>query len=208
LTPPSITSSRNVQPNTYGWNNDPVTVSFTCSDVLSGVASTPSPVTVAEGAGQSITGTCVDLAGNTGSTTESNINIDLANPTITGHRNPPPDIFGGSFGPVTVTFTCTDALSGVANVTGPVTVGNGQGQSVSGSCTDKAGNQVSARVTGINVGVNTSLLLILILIIVAALSMISLAVYKRKRRHKFIWDLPAQHEPVDPVPKGANGKVE
>jgi len=51
-----------------GWNNSNVTVTFTCSDASSGIASCSGPVTVAnEGANQSVTGHAVDNAGNTNS---------------------------------------------------------------------------------------------------------------------------------------------
>jgi hypothetical protein len=68
-----------------GWNNSPVTVTFQCVDELSGldVGSPPSPTTVSnEGAEQSVTGRCVDRAGNAASATIDNVNIDLSGPTI------------------------------------------------------------------------------------------------------------------------------
>lgn len=66
--PPVIVPEISPSPNAAGWNNTNVTVSFTCSDATSDVASCPDPVTVsAEGAGQNVTGTATDKAGNTGS---------------------------------------------------------------------------------------------------------------------------------------------
>ena len=77
------TGSASPAPNANGWNNTPVTVTFTCSDALSGLApgSPPPPTTLSsEGAGQSAAGICTDVAGNSASATVSNINIDLTAP--------------------------------------------------------------------------------------------------------------------------------
>jgi hypothetical protein len=77
---------------------------------------------------------------------------DTTPPTITGARTPAPGPGGWVRRAVTVTFTCTDSDSGVADVTPPVTVtGEGAGQSVTGSCTDRAGNTASTTVTGISI---------------------------------------------------------
>src|SRR5262249_52394932 len=56
-TPPTITPLRTPAPNANGWNNTPVTVSFQCSDNVSGLAagSPPTPTTLSsEGARQSV----------------------------------------------------------------------------------------------------------------------------------------------------------
>jgi len=204
-TPPVLTVTKSPQPNQNGWNDVAVTVTFACSDPLSGVASYSVPSTTStEGRDQSVTGTCIDKAGNTDFLKTSNINVDLTPPTITGSRDPGPDIFGGTFGPVIVNFICTDPLSGVANVTAPVNLGNGDGQSVTGTCTDGAGNQAFTVISGINVGVNTSLLLLVILIVGSALSTFFLIMFRRKRRNQFIWDMPANQGSEDAMPKGGN----
>lgn len=208
-TSPVLTVTKSPQPNPNGWNDVAVTITFACADPLSGVDFYSGPSTTStEGKDQSVTGTCRDKAGNTASLTASNINVDLTPPTITASRNPGPDIFGGTFGPVTVTFICTDPLSGVANVTGPVTLDNGDGQSVTGTCTDGAGNQAFTVMSGINVGVNTSLLLLVLLIVASALSTFFLVMFRRRRRNQFIWDLPANQGSEDAMPKGGNSVSE
>jgi hypothetical protein len=79
---PTIVAVASPEPNTADWNNSDVTVSFDCADVGSGVASCSGPVTVtSEGAGQEVTGTAVDLAGN--STTASVVvNLDKTAPSL------------------------------------------------------------------------------------------------------------------------------
>src|SRR5215469_232205 len=144
---PTITASLSPSPNAAGWNNSPVTISFTCSDNTSGVASCPSPITVnTEGANQVFSGTATDLAGNTASASVT-INLDMAPPTVTGSINPPPDAGGYNSGPVTVTFTCADALSGVASCSSPVSVTQEGTAQVPGTATDVAGNTASTVVT-------------------------------------------------------------
>src|SRR5215469_7885024 len=69
MTPPTITGAINPAPDAGGYNSGPVTVTFICADLLSGVASCSSPVSVTtEGTFQE-TGTATDVAGNTATTT-------------------------------------------------------------------------------------------------------------------------------------------
>jgi hypothetical protein len=129
-----------------------VTVTFSCSDALSGIASCPAPVTVAaEGAAQSVTGAARDHAGNVRSATVGGISIDRTPPTITASRTPAGP-FGWNNGDVEVAFQCADALSGVASCSAAASVaGEGARQSVTGSALDRAGHEASIAVTGINV---------------------------------------------------------
>lgn len=113
----SITGTRSPGANAYGWNDSPVTATFQCSNALPGLAagSPPAPTVVStEGAGQSVTGTCTDLAGNSASFTVGDINIDLTGPAITASVNSstlwPAN---GKMVPVIVSGTMTDALSGI-----------------------------------------------------------------------------------------------
>src|SRR5207237_2377251 len=84
-TSPNVHTTLVPSPNAFGWNNTGVTVSFTCSDALSGVASCPSSQTVStEGANQNIAGTATDLAGNTAAGSTS-VNVDKTPPVIALH---------------------------------------------------------------------------------------------------------------------------
>ncbi len=149
-TPPTILGSRTPAPNTNGWNNTPVTVSFQCSDALSGLAagSPPAPTVLStEGAGQSVNGTCTDLAGNLATANVPGINIDLTPPKLTATLNPLANAKGWNRTNVLVTWTAVDALSGVATVSAPVTVTTeGAGQVVAGNATDLAGNLATGSV--------------------------------------------------------------
>ncbi|NPV67598.1 MAG: hypothetical protein HPY64_10675 [Anaerolineae bacterium] len=152
-TPPTITGSRSPVANSYGWNNEDVTVSFTCTDATSGLASCTSDTTLSsEGAGQFVTGNATDNAGNSATATVSDINIDKTAPTITGSRSPAANSYGWNNEDVTVSFTCGDNLSGVASCSDPTTVSTeGENQSVTGNVTDKAGNSATATVSDINI---------------------------------------------------------
>src|SRR5215469_9069287 len=150
-TPPSIVGARTPVPNAAGWNNTNVTVTFTCTDNLSGVApgypsggttlTANTPVT-----GATVSGVCVDVAGNSNTTSVGPIKIDTALPSIsvTAPAN------GGTYllnAAVASNFTCSDALSGIASCVGPVANGANFNTSSAGSrtftvtATDVAGNQ-------------------------------------------------------------------
>ncbi|HVX24030.1 MAG TPA: hypothetical protein VG992_01670 [Candidatus Saccharimonadales bacterium] len=112
-TPPTITYTLSSQPNSYGWYNSSVTVTFHCGDSLSGVASCPSPVTVsAQGENQMVNGTATDNAGNSASVTVSGINIDKTPPT-TQAPSLSTTLVLISGQNVTVTSNVSDGLSGV-----------------------------------------------------------------------------------------------
>jgi hypothetical protein len=146
-TAPTINGSQSPAANGAGWNNTDVTVSFTCGDNLSGVASCgPNQTVSGEGAGQSATGNAVDNAGNSASASVTGINIDKTAPNVSLVGGPAD---GGSyvFGSVPAAPTCSasDALSGLdgtCNVSGyGTTVGT---HTVTASATDKAGNTNTA----------------------------------------------------------------
>ena len=116
-TAPTITGSRTPAANANGWNNTDVTVSFVPSDATSGVkSSTPATVLSANGANQSVTGTVVDNADNTASTTVGGINIDKVAPTLSGKPTTDPNAAGWYTGDVAVAWTAADALSGTTGI--------------------------------------------------------------------------------------------
>jgi hypothetical protein len=153
-TAPMISGSTDRAANANHWYNAPVEVSFTCSDTLSDITSCSDPTTLSsDGPDQSVTGTAVDNADNVNHATVSGINIDQTNPQITVLSRTPANGAGWNNTNVVVTFACTDAGgSGVDTYTDPQTVATeGAGQSVTGTCTDKAGNTDSVTVNGINI---------------------------------------------------------
>ena len=103
-----------------------------------------------EGANQAATGTAVDNAGNS-ATDPAKVSIDKTLPTISSARDRAPNGNGWYKADVIVTFTCGDALSGVATCSTAQTVGEGANQSATGSVTDAAGNSASTTNSGINV---------------------------------------------------------
>ena len=146
LTPPAI-SAVVPAPNANGWFNHDVVITFTCSDTLSGVTSCPAPLTVHEGAGQTVSQTISDLAGNTATFTSAPISIDETAPTVTTTLSVPPNVNGWNNTPVTIQLTCSDALSGVTpSVCAPVTLGEGARQTVTKTVTDLAGNSTTVTV--------------------------------------------------------------
>jgi len=141
-TPPVITYTPSPAANSNGWNNSDVTVTFHCSDTDgSGVASCTDPVTLHdEAAGQTVTGTATDNAGNTANVTAT-VNIDKTDPAISYSVAPAPNANGWNNSDVTVTFACDDVLSDITSCTQPVIVStDGASQVVTGTAIDKAGN--------------------------------------------------------------------
>src|SRR4030095_1733322 len=98
-----------------------VTVSFDCSDSLSGIAScSPGATFSAEGTGFSTVGTALDKADNSASTTVDGIRIDKTAPTLTATANKSPINVAGTpwyKDGVTFAWSATDDGSGIA--TGP-----------------------------------------------------------------------------------------
>ncbi len=152
-TPPSIAGSPTTPANAYGWYNTDIIVHFEASDSLSGLyAVTPDQTLSSESAGQSVTGTAIDKAGNTASYTVSGINIDKTPPIMSGTPTSAPNTYGWYNTDVTVHFTASDSLSGVDDVTPDQTISTeGSDQSVTGSATDLAGNSATYTVSGINI---------------------------------------------------------
>src|SRR5207244_2271897 len=81
-TTPTLTASRDIAANENGWNNSNVTVSFTASDALSGVAGNPASQVFGEGFDQTATANVTDLAGNSTSASLTHINVDKTAPTF------------------------------------------------------------------------------------------------------------------------------
>ena len=149
---PAITGSRAPLPNSFGWNNTDVTVSFSCADTGStqsgiDINTVAGETVTTEGIDQSVTNTgdCIDVAGNTADpVTVSNINIDKTPPVVTITLPGTSEYVLNQS--IKATWSATDALSGVVSpVSGTVSidtssVGTKTFTLPAGKATDKAGN--------------------------------------------------------------------
>ena len=140
-TVPTISAGFSPAANGAGWNNTNVTVTYTCGDLLSGVASCgPDELLSTEGSAVPYSGTAVDNAGNP-ATASGTVKIDMTVPTISAGLSPAANLAGWNKTNVNVTYTCADALSGVASC-GPNQLLSTEGSAVaySGTAVDNAGN--------------------------------------------------------------------
>ncbi|MEK7450164.1 MAG: LamG-like jellyroll fold domain-containing protein, partial [Planctomycetota bacterium] len=121
-TPPVISATQIPLPNAAGWNNTDVTVSFSATDALSGIAGiTPPVILTTEGAGQVVTGTATDKAGNSAGINIT-VNIDKTAPLafITGYS----PLVKGDWG---LSTEATDNLSNIERVEYFIDTDPGQG---------------------------------------------------------------------------------
>ncbi|HEY3274106.1 MAG TPA: PKD domain-containing protein, partial [Methanocella sp.] len=95
---PTISGAILTAPNANGWYTSNVLVHFTASDSFSGIVSvTPDALVTVDGAGQMVVGTACDGAGNSASVSIGNINIDRANPAVSGITLPSGIVQGTMF---------------------------------------------------------------------------------------------------------------
>ena len=150
-TAPTIAHTLAPTPDQAGWNNTATLVSFTCSPSVASIVSCTSPQTVSgEGAGQIVDGTVVDEAG-LHAVDHALVSIDETPPTIQATPDRAANAASWYSAPVNVTFTCSDALSGVASCSPTTTVGEGGGQSIHGTSRDAADNTSAATLSNVNV---------------------------------------------------------
>ncbi len=147
-TPPTITASASPIANSAGWNNTNVTVTFHCSDSLSGVAQCPQPILVSSsGPNQIVSGSATDVAGNISAPASVTLNIELTQPSIVASASPLPNAQLWNNTDVTVSFTCTQSSSVITSCPSPQTITTeGATQTVSGTVTDAAGNSNTGKI--------------------------------------------------------------
>jgi hypothetical protein len=141
--PPGVRAEIERGPDSNGWYNHAVRVGFSGDDGPSGVASCSSAATYAgpDSGTASVSGTCTDNAGNTGSGSLQ-FPYDATAPGVEGKTDRGPDANGWYNRAVTVNFLGTDPVSGVHICTAPVVYSGPDSAkaSLSGICQDKAAN--------------------------------------------------------------------
>ncbi|OGR50257.1 MAG: hypothetical protein A2049_07610 [Elusimicrobia bacterium GWA2_62_23] len=109
LAGPAVMVESSPAANAAGWNNSDVSVVFSGTDAVSGVAWCSSATTVGvEGEGLLVSGVCLDLAGNS-STAALTLNIDKTAPAI-NISSPAAGVFVATKDKVTVFYAVKDNL--------------------------------------------------------------------------------------------------
>ena len=145
VTPPSANATVSPAPNANGWHNTDVTVSFSGSDGLSGIAScSPDVILSSEGFDLSASGSCTDNAGNFSGVGIAGINIDKTAPVVnvTGVEDGAIYSFGAA---PTAGCAISDSLSGVRtrsrlSISGGNPDGSGSFTATCSRISDDAGN--------------------------------------------------------------------
>jgi parallel beta-helix repeat protein len=148
-TAPAVTfGTPSPAPNAAGWNNTAVSVPFTATDDLSGVAFTvpaASPLVIsAEGAPLTASVTAADNAGNTATASVSGIKIDRTPPVVT-ITSPAEGAFFLINDAAAAAWDAVDALSGIASRSSSALDTSQAGvKTFTATATDYAGNSGSA----------------------------------------------------------------
>ncbi len=156
-TPPVIVPTITGTLGANGFYRSNVTITWSVFDLDSGLTaasgcSNASSVTLTDTPGTPLTCSATNGSGLVTSVPIT-IKIDKTSPSISGSRLPAPNAAGWNNTDVTASFICTDGTSGVASLS-PVTTlftTEGANQSVTGICSDNAGNQATATVGAINI---------------------------------------------------------
>jgi len=146
-TPPAVTSATpDRAANGGGWYNAPLSVKFAGADATSGLASCQSASYGGpDSGGTAVSGSCTDVAGNVSAPGSFSFKYDATAPSVSGGGNRVPDVNGWYNHPLNVGFSGSDGTSGIASCTSTPYGGPDNGNaSVSGSCTDNAGNSAGA----------------------------------------------------------------
>ena len=122
-TPPQVTSvSPGRAPDSNGWYNHAVALTFAGSDATSGIASCDAPTYSAPDSGSAaVAGVCRDAAGNTSAPVAFALKYDGTAPQAGASLARGPDANGWYSKPITVSFAGSDATSGIASCTAPGT---------------------------------------------------------------------------------------
>ncbi|HYR82763.1 MAG TPA: hypothetical protein VE422_01645 [Terriglobia bacterium] len=152
---PRITAAADRPPNAAGWYNSPVTVTFTCSDAVSPIATCPpAKVVSTEGRDQEVSGTAVNAAGVDVSVS-IRLSLDKTPPLVA--LTAPANGAVLLKPEVTIAANVTDALSGITsavcngspaplngNAIGCQPTLNGGANTITTAATDAAGNTGTA----------------------------------------------------------------
>lgn len=141
-TPPSVSAAPARGADANGWYNHAVDVSFQATDPVSGVDScTAGGYSGPDNGSASVAGSCRDKAGNTASASFG-LRYDATPPSVAaGTPDREPDANGWYNHRLVVTYTGTDATSGIASCdTVPYDKPDDAAAKVSGRCRDNAGN--------------------------------------------------------------------
>jgi hypothetical protein len=165
ITPPTTASTTSPAPNGNGWNKTNVNLALNATDNPGGSGVKEihytigaNPQVVVAGASTtlnfssegiySIAFHAMDNAGNAETGQSLAIQIDKTPPAITASQSPSANAAGWNKSDVTVTFTCSDALSQVDSCTSPTLINTeGANQTVTGTATDRAGNSATTTKT-------------------------------------------------------------
>jgi hypothetical protein len=126
-----------------GWYNHPVAIAFSGRDLTSGIAACTTPTYGGPDSGAaSLSGTCVDNAGNVSAPFPYGLKYDASAPAgVSGHVERGPDVNGWYNRPVGITFSGSDQTSGVESCTTTTYQGpDAASASALGTCRDAAGN--------------------------------------------------------------------